>query len=601
MKSTWPYKRYLKILCCSFFFAYAGICVCQCPNKDFIQKQLRDADKLYPIKNENPLGELLRLQQQLKLCGAIHDSTYMFLLQKIGKFYFKQSDFINAVHITNQSIVVARECLKINPANSLPIVDGYYNLHYYFNVMGDEEKKYDAIDSCIAYSLKGNIGFDKTIPVLQDKTSRLFNKGEYSACITNAELGISLMQQYHGDNSVAYMILFTDNLVNSLIFSADISTAEKILDRQKSFLEQTNNSKYLGEVYSFLGSINRDKRRYPEAVTYFKKANRAFGMIKYNSGYAKSLMNLGKLYAIAFNNTNKGLNFCEEAIKYAEGEDSLIILMETGNIYVQKKLYDKAQYFFQQAFNVVQHGMDETSMLKNTFQFPGFNQLQDLSDLATGKGDAFLQQYYDTKDEDYLKKALAVYRKNDFFLAKIKTEHQLQINSSLVWKATARNLYEHALDACYVNNNTEDAFYFFEKSRATLLDDQIKEQQWTNDADIAKLAAVKRTIIELQRKINSLPSSSVDYLPIQHKLYNSSEELTFLSHKLKTDNPVFYQHYVDTSFINLVQLRQDILGNSKSLVEIFSGDSSVYVLTVTPVNKKVSSSELLYNLCCIGK
>ncbi|MEO6455219.1 MAG: CHAT domain-containing protein, partial [Ginsengibacter sp.] len=44
----------------------------------------------------------------------------------------------------------------------------------------------------------------------------------------------------------------------------------------------------------------------------------------------------------------------------------------------------------------------------------------------------------------------------------------------------------------------------------------------------------------------------------------------------------YYQNYLDTSFITIQQLRKNILNNSKTLVEIFSGDSAVYVLSIAP-------------------
>ena len=192
-------------------------------------------------------------------------------------------------------------------------------------------------------------------------------------------------------------------------------------------------------------------------------------------------------------------------------------------------MYDKAQYFFQQAFNTVQDKMNETTLLQNSFQFPGFNLLQNLSDLTTDKGDAYVQQYYHTKNDSFLKKALNIYKKDDLFLAKIKTEQQLQFSSNLVWRTTARNLYEHAIEACYANNNIEDAFYFFEKSRAVLLNDQINEQRWMADADIAKQAKLKKTIIELERNLATVAVSSEEYLTIQKKLNTSTQELGVLN------------------------------------------------------------------------
>ena len=187
-----------------------------------------------------------------------------------------------------------------------------------------------------------------------------------------------------------------------------------------------------------------------------------------------------------------------------------------------------------------------------------------------------------------LNKALGIYKKDDIFLAKVKTEQHLQFASNLVWRTTARSLYEHAIEACYADNNIDDAFYFFEKSRAVLLNDQINEQRWTADSDIAKQAVVKKTIAELEQKLETVPTSSDDYLAIQKKLYANNQQLIVLVNNIKNRIPAFYQNYLDTAFITISQLRKNILNNSQTLVEIFSGDSAVYVLTISGNNQILS-------------
>ena len=216
--------------------------------------------------------------------------------------------------------------------------------------------------------------------------------------------------------------------------------------------------------------------------------------------------------------------------------------------------------------------------------------LQNLSDLTTDKGDAYVKEYYDTKNNSFLKEALGIYKKNDLFLAKIKTEQQLDLSSNLVWRTTARNLYEHAIEACYADNNIDDAFYFFEKSRAILLNDQINEQRWMADTDIAKQAILKKAIIELDNTLNRTPASSDEYLKIQKELYIKNQQFDILTNSIKNKNPLYYKNYLDTSFITLSQLRKNILSNNKTLVEIFSGDSAVYVLNITNNNQSLNKT-----------
>ena len=130
------------------------------------------------------------------------------------------------------------------------MVHNYYNLFYYYGKTGQLEEKYDAIDSCIFYALKGNSGFDMAIKALDDKTEYLFNKGEYSLCSKDAKLGEKIIQKYcHDKDSIKYIVFFVNKQANALYFSKNYSGAEKLLKSRIPQFEQTGNS---NQLYAFL-------------------------------------------------------------------------------------------------------------------------------------------------------------------------------------------------------------------------------------------------------------------------------------------------------------------------------------------------------------
>lgn len=422
----------------------------------------------------------------MKTCHLEKDSSYMFLMQKIGVLYHRKGNYVAAIDFTKESINSAKTSPNAYRITSL-LVDNYYNLFYYYNETKQFENKYAAIHSCIAYAIKGNVGFDKVIAPLNDQTEYLYNKGEYSLCNKIAKLGEEIIRKYYnGKDSISYIVAFVIKQVDALYISNNISAAEELLEEKILQFRKKGYYNHLAAFYNSLGTVNI-KKNHTKALSYFLLAYKVNSITKFWKGCAQNLALAATIYAKNFNQYDKGLKYCGKAIKYhVDATDSLYILKQTGNIYVLKREYDKAQYFFQQAYNTVQYGMNETFLLKNSFQFPGFDVLQNLSDLTRDKGDAYLQQYYHTKNDSFLTKALGVYKKGDLFLAKIKNEQQLQLGSNLVWRNTARNLYEHSIEACYANNNIGDAFYFFEKSRAVLLNDQINEQRWMADAGNSK-------------------------------------------------------------------------------------------------------------------
>lgn len=553
--------------------------LCQCPDANFFKQQI---NTIYNSKDDagTQLKGLLQVQQQMKTCHQQDDSCYMFLFQKLGVVYFKQSNYQKAIDFTKEAINTTEKCIGNHGCNSLPLIHSYYNLFYFYRVAAQVQKQWEAFDSCLKYVLRDNVLFDRVIGPLREKTDYLFNKGEYNLCIKHAQLGEDLINKtYHQKDSIQYIVAFVGTRVNALYISGNISLAENILQNKIAEFVKTGNSDRLGSFYNSLGQICRDKKEYAKALAYFERGSRANVIIKDRHGYSQNMATIGNLYSKYLNKHDTGLSYCTRALRFAvDLTDSLYILLQTANIYVLKGMYDQAQYFFQQGYDVVQPGINEVSLLENPLQSPGFNLLQNLSDLTTSKGDAFVQQYDRTRNTTFLQKALKVYRANDLFLIKIKTEQHLQFASNLVWRRTARSLYEHAIEASYAANNIEEAFYFFEKSRSILLNDQINDQRRMSDADISQIAGLKKTVLQLERDIAATPASSDEHLSLQEKLYGANLELDKTINTIKNKS-------TDTSTLTFTALKKDVLNNSKTLTEIFYGDSAVYVLTVSPVKQ----------------
>ncbi len=528
----------------------------------------------------------MQLRHQMMECRLEKDSVFMFLLQKIGVLYFRQYDYAAAIGFTRESILIARQLPATDSSKALALASDYYNLYYFYSQTKQLQKKYEAIDSCITYALQGEKGLQMVLAPLEEKTDYLFNKGQYSLCTSDARLGEEIIRAEHGNkDSIEYVVFFVNEQANALYFSKNMPAARQLLENKISQFEKAGYSNQLGPFYSLLGEINNDEKNYVKALADFQMAFNKDSALKFRQGCAQNLTRIGMLYGKNPAATGRAIAYSFAALAYAGADDSLVILKQIANIHAFNKKYDSARYYFQCAYNIVQHGMNETTTLKTSFKFPSFNLLQSLSDLAKDEGDAYLHQYYDSKNDSFLKRALSIYKTDDLFLAKVRTDQQLDLSSNLVWRTTARNLYEHALEACYADNDIPGAFYFFEKSRAVLLNDQINEQRWTADSDIAHEARLQKAVADLEEKLAVNSPSSGGYLATQKELYNYNEQQMVLADRIKSKNPLFYKTYLDTTFITVDELSRDVLGNSQLFMEIFYGNSSVFELAITSRNK----------------
>ena len=85
--------------------------------------------------------------------------------------------------------------------------------------------------------------------------------------------------------------------------------------------------------------------------------------------------------------------------------------------------------------------------------------------LLLDRADAYKSQYVATSDPEFLAKGIMAYKIADRFLDTIKIA-LTNLESKLFWRSSAKRLYENAIEACHLQRNLNDAFYFFEKSRA---------------------------------------------------------------------------------------------------------------------------------------
>ena len=86
----------------------------------------------------------------------------------------------------------------------------------------------------------------------------------------------------------------------------------------------------------------------------------------------------------------------------------------------------------------------------------------------------------------------------------------------------------------------------------------------------------------MQRELSATDKSSPRHSELEDKIFSAKQELERLRDVIKTNNPLYYQNFVDTNFISLKDVQDRILKDRQALVELFAGDSAVYTLVVTP-------------------
>jgi|SRR5450432_1595211 CHAT domain-containing protein len=550
----------------------------QCPEKSFLQKRLAI---LQQATNPGPrvrLNELLQFERIMKDCSYKKDSTYILLIQTISDTYYKLGDFLHAIQYIRHAIDISNGGYGLN-INFLSRY--YYNLNIYYDSLNLLVQKYEAIDSCIANEKRVGDDYHYTSIVLRDKVKSLYYLGDYHSCLNYASLGEKLIPRYyHSADSLDYLLFFVNYQTDALYSLGNFALAEQLLKNRMVYFLKLKNNYYTGIMYGLFAFINKSKTDYNKAIQYFLKANQSFLLTNKREFVAQMLYQTGRVYFENLNKTNEALGYYLRALNYSNHVDSVYMYGNIARIFVKLKKYDSAFQYFQKAFDKINPGINEKELLSHMSEYVNANVTEYVVNIVLDKADAFLQRYKDEKKLNNLQEAIAVYKTADHLLRNIK-EQQTGLESKLFWPAYARRLYEHAIEASWLGKNTEDAFYFFERSRASILYDQLNQQSKISKEDILAGAQLNKEILMLKKEQFITAASSQRFIEIQAEILAHNQQMMKLEQNIKKRNPLYYQSVLDTSFITLNDVRKNLLKDNQILLELFTGDSAVYSLQIT--------------------
>jgi CHAT domain-containing protein len=453
-----------------------------------------------------------------------------------------------------------------------------------------------ALDTCIAISRRLSFIDRSALNALYDRAQYFFDLGDYhpaieyfKECTTKAFLYLpGAINAADSAGTISYVLSSFVWQVNSHIRLKEYDQAEALLKKQANQSGINILSAYQGTFYGIRAEMEVYKGNYNQAISNFRQAL----AVESRPLSRKQLLNTmaTEVYFRHYRNYNKAMSLFKQALacinkdntKYKEDSiESLSILSNMGEVYVQKGLYDSAFSCFRRALNYIKPGISIAEIVSSPpAGFVNQKKIHYLTSLFIEQGNAWRKKYARTRDEGDLHQAIEIFKKADQLVNRIK-EEQSNLNSKLFWRSNSHALYEHALEACYISRNLADAFYFFEKSRAVLLNDQLSEQRWMGEQDILQQTQARKKINSLARELDNKSLPAAKRAELEEDELANQQLLSRLTNTIKARNPFYYQNFIDSNFISLQQVQQTMLKDYRALVEVFSGDSAVYVMVIT--------------------
>ena len=585
---------------------FNGYLSAQCPDRDSLWNRLKVIRGDPPRRAGENLKELYTYLDQINSCAYKKDSTHAFLIRMIGAKHATQKDFVNAIHYYKQSVEIIRNQGN-NPAiNPRHLLGNYYWLSVFYDSLGNVSDFRKALDSCITTGIRLNsIGDITCIRALYSRAEHFYDIGDYHRSIEDAMMCEKLAWEYaKRENRLDYdagSTIASSSLgwnVQAHLKIEKYDEASSLLSNKVEEFRKNQLTNYIGMVYGQLAEVQIQKGNYPQAISFLNKEY----FYNKKSGYAfnckQSLNALGyEVYFKGLNQAKKALSVLHNALAIKNEEDyleeddlmeSLNICGNIANIYASQGNFDQAFRYFQKAFDYLKLGADEKyifNVSSNTI-IPT-KKLHYLVGLMIDKGDAYRKKYEVTHKAEVLQQAIQIYSATDRLLETIKTNIS-DLKSKLYWRSNAHRLYESAISASYLLNDIDHAFFFFEKSRAVLLQDQLNEQRWLVEKDAGAQIQLQKKLNYQERVLINAEPGSAEAIETKQKIFHLRQQLDQLQQSIRSQNPLYFQSFIETEFIDMRDVRQQILKDHQALVEIFTGDSAVYVLVVTPEKSGIS-------------
>ena len=564
----------------------------QCPDRSLLWNRLVFLRDSSSISSKAQLDELLSDQLVLEKCGFTNDSVYAYLLQRAGVMHYLQSDLVEAIRNTKKAVNVINTNKGSSAINPRRLLDCYNNLIFYYNSLNRVADKMEAIDSLIAIAKRLKAVTKEILFQGEQRIEYLYDIGDYVRCADYITLYQNISKEYVQDDRDQSELLKALSIweINIQLAFKRYEIAESLLTNEIAKWSAKNNRTNLGALYEQLAEVQVSRKEFQKALANFQKAieyqkslgdylnckitQNNIGFFLYTNGYFD--------YSEALANYRKALKYVNRNQNNArlDSFESLNIFANIANVYVRQNEFDSAFANFRNAFNQIKQGSDEKTILKTSLEeFVQNKRTNYLVSLLIDKGTAFLLLYKKDKNPAALTNAIEVFKATDQLLNRIRSE-QVEITSQLFWRSVSRRLYEQAIEASLLINNPEEAFYFFEKSRAVILNDQLMQLKIGSDKILTR-AQFKRKIVLLERALELANLSPEQSKNTRDELLVQKQRLDSLELMMKRNNTFYYQSFYDTSSTTLTEIQKKLLQGKTTLLELFEGDSAVYSLLIT--------------------
>lgn len=523
---------------------------------------------------EQRIPELLALKKEWDDCSLEKDSTYSKISHVLGRLYWQSGNLDEGIEFTeNAAVFNSKESPRFEKKE---LCNNYFNLGAIYAQKGWVVESLEAFNKAITAGTPFPDKHTFVSSAYKEIASILFGQGDLEKSALASEKSFLLAKQLNDGTLMSEALI---EKAQSLIELGSLREAQNALATVTGL--NSDDGIYMGAVNSLAAEVAVRQKNISEAVNSYEKSFAAYRRFGFDYGCGQALTNLGFIHSEKLNDYPKAIKYYEQALNFFELPQDKAIT--TNSI-------ARAKSRMGQSREAIKINQDAVSLFLQEADHPDWKynptaatmrQVVDkttLLSIISGKGEILLNLFSENKDQNLLKVALSTYMLADTMVDYMRWEHSGNA-SKLFWRKQTRTLYENAIKTAFILGDVEKSFYFFEKSRAALLQDHMNElgaSLLLTDVDQKKERELKEKVRQLQSDLENLQENDPRGSDLRNELFDAQENLSAFVLEIEKSNPAYYSYKYENRGMSISELRQNILKPKQGFLSFFVGEQAVY-------------------------
>ncbi len=519
----------------------------------------------------------------------------------LGNLFMGKNDTEQALSYFNRALVIRLQSLG---AEHLEVAKSYNNIGVAYQLKGDDEKALASHEKSLMIKL--NALGEKSAEAANSYNNMgnvLRNVGDLEAALAYINKALIIRQQLFGENHprVAHTYI---NLGNIYILKSDYDQGIACYKKSLNFfLAAGGKAEDLGPIYNNLGHAYRQKNDHDTALENLNQALATWKKVLDEShpDLGRIYFNLGRTYVLK-NDYDQALAYYENCLAlwkpvYGEKHPDMGDLYAVfAQLYWRKNELANTLAYYQKSLVALSADFNNENIYRNP-SLQAISNKSTLQEVLKYKAETlealFSAQTSDLRD---LRMSLSTYQLAADLVDQMRNDHKEEGSQLTLAERTAA-LYEGAIHAALraydITKQMPDkfnAFYFAEKSKATILAQALQESSAKQFAGIPAALLEKEKSLRLDQafyeteiqkeKFKTQKSDSAKVREFESRLFARKREYGSLMRQLEKAYPRYYDLKYRTETASVADLQKS-LDQKTALLEYFLGDSTINIFAIT--------------------